>query len=196
MRSTWRAVALSLSLAVMLVLPAQAQVGTVEVCFNYDCKQRAFAGFSSQDMDQLRDLLTTAADAQSERALLGLAIGRMYALAASQTPIWRDRGRNGVDERDLEGAMDCIDHSNNTQTFLRFLADKGMLRFHTPAGREVRYALLVFGEHWAASVTETATGQRYAVDSWFFDPGFPAVVVALERWTAGFDPDQTAEASR
>jgi hypothetical protein len=186
----------SLALAALLALPVHAQVSSVELCFSYDCKQQAPAWFTSRDMDQLRDLLTSAEDAQSERALLGLAIGRMYAVAAAQTPIWRDRGRNGFDERDLEGAMDCVDHSTNTDAFLRFLAQNAMLRFHAPAGREVRFALLVFGEHWAASVIETANGQPYAVDSWFFDPGFPAIVVTLDRWKAGFDPDQTAETSR
>jgi len=196
MRMIWRSVALSLALIAMPILPVYGQVSTVEMCFNYDCKQHAPAGFTGQDIDHLRELLTLAMDAQSERALLGLAIGRMYAVAAAQTPVWRDRGRNGFDERDLEGAMDCIDHSTNTEAFLQLLAQNAMLRFHTPAGREVRYALLVFGEHWTASVTETATGQRYAVDSWFFDPGFPAVVISLDRWKAGFDPDQTTEASR
>ena len=196
MGSLWRALRLSLSLAVLLAPPAHGQADSVEVCFNYDCKRHAAAAFSGPDMEGLRELLGAATDAPSERTLLGVAIGRMYAVASKQTPIWRDRGRNGIDERDVEGAMDCVDHSTNTQAFLRFLAEHRMLRFHAPAEREVRYALLVFGEHWAASVTETATGGRYAVDSWFFDPGVPAVVVALERWRAGFDPDQTAESWR
>jgi hypothetical protein len=120
----------------------------------------------------------------------------MYTIAAAQTPIWRDRARNGMDERHLEGAMDCIDHSTNSDAFVQLLWDKGLLRHHHPGVREVRFAFLMFGEHWAATLVETATGARFAVDSWFFDPGFPAAVVALERWKAGFDPDHKIEAAR
>ena len=191
-----RSFALLVLLLVWHVLPAQAQTDSLEICFNYGCHQRAPATFSVQDVDQLRELLAAATDAPAERAVVGLAIGRMYAMAAAQTPIWRDRGRNGIEERHLDGAMDCIDHSTNTQAFLRLLAGKGLLRFHQPGEREIRFALLVFGEHWSATLAETATGQRFAVDSWFLDPGFPAAVVTLEKWKAGYDPDQTIEASR
>ena len=192
----WRAIAWLTLLSGLHAVSGPVRAEAVDVCFNYGCHQRASAEFSEQSVEQLRELLSAASDAQSERALIGLAVGRMYAMAASQTPVWRDRGRNELEERHLDGAMDCIDHSTNTQTFLRLLAAKGMLRFHAPGEREVRFVFLVFGEHWAATATETATGQRYAVDSWFLDPGFPAFVVTLERWKAGFDPEQTAEAAR
>jgi hypothetical protein len=71
---------------------------------------------------------------------------------------------------------------------LRVLGDAGLLRFHRPGERARRFAFLVFGEHWTATLVENDSGQAFAVDSWFFDPGFPAMVVPLARWKEGYDP--------
>lgn len=175
--------------------PAPAAVEQ-EICYNYGCYQRATARFDDADLEAMRTQVHAAADAAGERAMLARAIGRMYAIAASQTPIWRDRGRNSMEERGLDGAMDCIDHSVNTETFLRVLAAAGVLRFHVPGERRHRFAFLVFGEHWTATLIETRSQSRFAVDSWFHDPGLPVTVVALERWRAGYDPDAETRAAR
>lgn len=184
--------ALGLALATTSLLAAVEQ----DVCYNYGCFQRATARFGDDDLEGLRVQLQAAADPAAERALLAQAIGRMYAIAAGQTPIWRDRGRNSMEERGLDGAMDCIDHSINSAAFLRLLAAIGALRFHVPGERVHRFAFLVFGEHWTATLIETQSQSWFAVDSWFHDPGLPATVVALERWRAGYDPEAEMQAAR
>lgn len=177
-----------LFLAALLTGPTHAGGFETEICFNYSCYRQAQAVYSEVDAEQLREQLAGAADAAQERVLIGQAIGRMYAIAAAQTPIWRDRGRNSAEEREFDGAMDCVDHSTNTDRFLRKLAHMRALRFHQPAERSLRFAFLVFGEHWTATVVENEGGAVYAVDAWFFDPGTPAAVVPLQQWRAGFDP--------
>ena len=169
------------------VLPAAAV--ETDICFDYSCKRQQTAVFSEPELAELRNLLATGADAEQERTLIGEAIGRMYAIAARQTPIWRDRGRNFMDERDLAGAMDCIDHSTNTDRFLRLLADAGAMKFHRPGERRVRFRFLLLGEHWTAILVENQGDASYAVDAWFFDPGLAAAVVPFERWRAGYDPE-------
>ena len=185
-------------LAVWLALATASASSAVEqeICYNYGCFQRATARFDDADLEALRTWVHAATDAAGERALLAQAIGRMYAIAAGQTPIWRDRGRNSMEERGLDGAMDCIDHSINTEAFLRVLAGAGALRFHVPGERRRRFAFLVFGEHWTATLIETQSQSRFAVDSWFHDPGLPVTVVALERWRAGYDPEAEMQAAR
>src|SRR3546814_6495417 len=42
--------------------------------------------------------------------------------------------------------------------------------------------------HNTAVVVDHATGISYAVDSWFFDNGTPAVVLPLVVWRSGWDP--------
>ncbi len=42
--------------------------------------------------------------------------------------------------------------------------------------------------HTTAVIHESASGQRYAVDSCFYDNGFPATIVPFEVWKAGYIP--------
>ena len=83
--------------------------------------------------------------------------------------------------------MDCIDHATNTTSFLRIMERAGMLRFHR-AAEPVRRVRFFVSEHWSARVIEAASGAEYAVDSWFFDPGTPAVVMPLQAWRDGEAP--------
>jgi hypothetical protein len=43
--------------------------------------------------------------------------------------------------------------------------------------------------HTTAVIEETASGDRYAVDSWFLDNGQPPYIARLEVWKAGGAPD-------
>jgi hypothetical protein len=173
--------------------PALAAV-EVDLCYDYGCSHQTRLAFTDEEIAQVRGEVAAAADAAEERRRLAQGLGHLYAIAAERTPVWRDWGRNALEERDQEGAMDCIDHSTNTDTFLRLLADHGALRFHRPAGRVRRFAFLIFGEHWAATLAEVGTEAAWAVDSWFFDPGRPPVVVSLARWKGGYDPASDKEA--
>jgi len=192
LRNRLRAVCAGLFLATSLAVPA----AELEICYDYGCYRQARVVFAEADLAALRSMLEPAVDAAAERALVAQAVGRMYTLAALQSPIWRDRGRNIVDDRDLAGAMDCIDHSTNTDRFLRLLEAAGALRFHTVGQRSRRFAFLIFDEHWTATLVASQGGERFAVDSWFFEPGEPAVVIALEHWRAGYDPESELQAAR
>ena len=170
-----------------LALPVSgARADEVTICYNYGCYSRAPVDYSPAELEALRDLLAAAKDAAAERAALSVAIGRMYAIAGEQTPIWRDRGGNYADSGE-NGKMDCIDHSTDTNAFLRLLAAHGWLRFHEVLEPIMRRRFLI-AEHRAARIRERASGKVYIVDSWFFDNGHPAAVLPLEDWLAGRTP--------
>ena len=168
---------------------SHASAGDVEVriCFDYACAHEAQARFDAATLETVARRIALAQDAADERTRIAEAVALLYLAAGEQTPIWRDRGGNRNDDTDVAGAMDCIDHSTNTTTFLRLMERAGMLRFHRAAEpvRRVRYFV---AEHWSARVVETASGGEYAVDSWFFDPGNPAVVMPLQAWRDGEAP--------
>ncbi|GHT96223.1 hypothetical protein AGMMS49545_20670 [Betaproteobacteria bacterium] len=126
--------------------------------------------------------LRQAKDAAEERARLAVVIGRLYALAAEQSPIGGDRGGNFADDG-VYGRMDCIDHSTNTTAFLRLLEARGALRWHKvlPPARRLRFWLL---QHFSALI-EAAEGAQYVVDSWFVDNGEAAIILPLEDWEKG-----------
>jgi len=177
-----------LLLLAALILPgARARAEEVTICYNYGCNARAPVDYSEADLEGLQRLLAVAGDAAAEREAISLVIGRMYAIAGAQTPVWRDKGGNYADGGE-NGEMDCIDHSTNSSAFLRLLQAHGWLRFHEVLEPVMRSRLLFF-EHWAARIRERATQTDYVVDSWFFDNGRPALVLPVRDWLAYRTPN-------
>lgn len=162
----------------------------IEVCYNYGCLNSATVTFSRAQLAKVRDLLDDAVSAAHERELIGVAVGRMLGWAGKQSPIHADRGGNYADDG-VYGRMDCIDHATTTTRLLRMLERRGWLRWHRVLEPEVRRRLLIF-DHWSAVIEEAPKAPyrddhplsqfRYAVDSWFYDNGEPAVVLPLDAW--------------
>jgi hypothetical protein len=170
-----------------LALPALgAHAEVVTICYNYGCYTRAPVDYRQEQLERLHQQLAAAGDAAAERAAISAVIGRMYAIAGEQTPVWRDKGGNYADGGE-NGKMDCIDHSTDTTAFLRLLQARGWLRFHDVLAPIMRRRFF-FAVHWAARIRERATQKVYVVDSWYFDNGHPALVMPVEDWLAGKTP--------
>ena len=156
---------------------------TVPVCYDYGCRTRASFTLRGEYSRALEDLFTPpAGDAVEERQRIRAAIALLETAAGEQTPIHRDRGGNPWNQRGA-GRMDCIDESINTTVFLRLLAQHDMLQWHRVEDRAYR-APRILDQHFAAQITEIATGTRYAVDSWHLDNGHPPFVQRLEDWSS------------
>lgn len=175
----------TLSLGRLICLPAWAM--DVSICYNDSCATQAKVNFSSQQLDSIRVLFTNAATQGAERSAKANAIGVFERFASEQTPTWRDKG-GIVNDDGVDGCMNCIDHSTNTTMYLDLLEQLGLLRFHTVLKR-VERAPLIFNVHWAAHILDITTRQEYAVDSWFYDNGRPAVIYPLQDWLKGACPD-------
>ena len=165
----------------------------VSICYNYGCYAQAEIVYSDKQMNEIGLLLAGANDAVQERAVLGVAIGRLLGWAGEQSPIKADRGGNYADDG-VDGRMDCIDHSTSTTRLLRLIDRRGWLRHHRVLESVLRRRFLIF-QHYTAQIEELAPAEagdgpaRYAVDSWFFDNGRPAAVMPLVRWLNGDGPD-------
>ncbi|MEI7612441.1 MAG: hypothetical protein WCK63_06000 [Betaproteobacteria bacterium] len=169
----------------------------VSICFNYGCVSSVTVVFSKVQLKEVRELLDDASDAQHERELIAVVIGRLLGWAGKQSPIWADKGGNYADEG-VSGKMDCIDHSTTTTRLLKMLAGQGWLRWHRVLEPQVRTRLIIF-DHWSAVIEEEPKAPfrdehllsrvRYAVDSWYNDNGKPAVVMPLDHWLDWEGPD-------
>ena len=175
------------ALAALALAGPGAHAEELTICYNYGCYAKAPVNYSEEQLEFARRRLDAAADAAAERGAISLAVGRMYAIAGEQTPVWRDKGGNYADGGD-NGKMDCIDHSTNTSAFLALFQARGWLRFHEVLKPLMRRRFL-FADHWAARIRERATQKTFIVDSWFFDSGQPAAVMSAEDWLAGKSPD-------
>lgn len=118
-----------------------------------------------------------------ERAAIAWYIARMERLSGDLLPTRGDLPRN-EGSTVPGGAMDCLDESTNTTTYLMLAQQRGLLRFHRVLRPAVRF-LRVVAAHNTAVVEELPAGQRWAVDSWYGRNGEQPIVETLEDWYAG-----------
>jgi len=153
----------------------------VTICYNYDCNRTAHvrpaAGEWQTVVNQFKPPARSAAE---ERDMVRRAIAVLEHIAGTQTPTFRDRGRNPIVD-DWPGQMDCIDESMNTKRYLDLLQERNLLRWHRVADRAYR-APHLFDQHWAGQIIELETLDSYIVDSWFLDNGNMPYIQALNNW--------------
>jgi hypothetical protein len=166
--------------------PAAASTDEVEICFNYGCSDRAVVHYSPLQLGQVQAQFVDVHSPAAERDAIAHAVAWLYFYAGMQTPIWRDRGGN-LDDDGMPGRMDCIDHSTNTTAYLGLIERYGWLKFHRVGERVHRGRVLT--DHWAARVVERGSQDEWVVDTWFLDPGNPAVIFPLKVWLDGAYPD-------
>ena len=173
----------------------------VAFCYNWSCKNEVEVLFVEPLLIGIQRDLALSRDAADERERLARNIGRMYAEAAQQTPIANDLAGNGRDS-ESDGRMDCIDHSTSTTRLLQLLEAHGWLRWHRVL-EPARRARFILVQHFAAQLEEQPRHDnapladevaepppaRFVMDTWFVDPGQPAVVMPLENWMRGDGPD-------
>lgn len=172
----------------LLLLGASAAAPAGEeavICFNYACKDTAVIEFDEAQLKQVQGQFVDAVTPEAEREAVARAVGFLYFFAGQRSPVWRDRGGNYADG-EVDGRMDCIDHSTNTTTFLDLLERRGWMRFHGVGERAERGRFL--SEHWTARIVERDGGAQFAVDTWFLDPGEAAAIFTLEEWLDGAWP--------
>ena len=132
---------------------------TVSICYNYGCVREEEVRFRAATLTRLVARFADAQTAEEERAVLGEALGRLYRVAAIQTPIAADRGGNLLDDG-ANGRMDCIDHSTSSTRLLRLLETRGALRFHRVL-EPVRRTRFIF-QHFSAAIEELSCAERSA----------------------------------
>lgn len=174
-------------LILLACLSLSSGADEVVVCYNYGCAAIEPVEIDANLLNAMHRLLLRASNAAGEREALSLSIGLFEISAGLQTPTWADKGGNANDDG-VDGRMDCIDESTNTNNYLLLLEGKGWLRHHRVLAPVMRSPIW-FDDHWAARIVEARTGREFAVDSWFFDNGRPAFVAPLEEWRKGAKPE-------
>lgn len=194
-----------LLLCLWLWIGAAAADEHVSVCYNYGCAAEEKVRYTESQLAWARKAMSGAKTPEQERVALAPVLGRLYYWAGRQSPIYADKGGNTADDA-APGSMDCIDHSTTTTRLLKMMKRRGMLRFHEVEEVERRTRLFIF-DHYSAVIEELpprwlvrekirymqeapedAKPDRFAVDSWFFDNGKPAVILPLEDWKDGAGP--------
>ncbi len=161
-------------------------------CGGWGCSDPHAAAFTEDEWQQVTTtMMPPAATAEAERAQIGEAIGLMERLIAPKFGYDRDLAGTGAGVF-RPGQLDCYSEATNTSNFLHLLNNAGFLRFHEPADpimRGMATSRSWRGTHATATVIETASAERIAVDSWFFENGHAAVYVDADTWAKSWAPE-------
>ncbi len=175
-------------MAVLLTLSAFApstalsgEITRFAICKNFGCKDTQEVEFRSSQWRQIEALFSASpASPVQERLVIARAIAEIERLVGSMTDTGQEKGGN-IEGIGLPGQMDCIDESTNTTTYLRAIARRGLLRWHTVGERAYRRPF-VFDQHWSATIKTMGGAQSWTVDSWFLDNGKQPFIQALGDW--------------
>lgn len=160
-------------------------------CWGGTCAEVSRVSLAEEEWQQVRELFTPPPpDAESERAVLRQAIGLLERLVGPKTGTAGDRAGTFGNSA-WPGQLDCNDEATNTTTYLRMMLSDGLIRFHAVLDTTTRGGFLIFGRHSSAVIVERASTRKFAVDSWFYDNGQPAVILPLEVWSGGWRPDNS-----
>lgn len=158
-------------------------------CRGYGCRITDYLSLTDTEWAEVESFFTPVASAEAERAAIARAIATFETIIGSKNGTVSERAGTYIRLGDTQ--HDCHDESINTTIYLDLLAQKKLLRFHDVGTPQGRFPILArgLGPHQTAVITDKASSERYAVDSWFHDNGAPAEVVPFKAWFYGWRPD-------
>ena len=161
---------------------------TVYVCHAYGCQKQTRYRFTDEDIAALKDLMhkTRKADtAAEERRAVAYAVGWMERRTGDVIGTKADRPGMDFAASGDPTQQDCVDEATNTTSYMIVLANNGLIKQHTvgtPFSKENLLRGVSGWPHWTAVLTDTASGQRWAVDSWIYANGENPAIVEVEKW--------------
>lgn len=157
------------------------------ICHHHTCSRIAYVHLSNSQWSTVQALFSPLPEsAEQERQRIKRAIALLEMMTGEQTGTDKDRAENYV-AHGLNGQLDCIDEATNTTVYLRMLSEAKLLQFHQQASRTSRGGFL--SPHNTATITDTQSHTRYAVDSWFEHNGEPPAIIPLAEWKSGWKPE-------
>lgn len=195
---------LSLLSCCIAALPAHADVEVMNrvlhqtpalseftICHGGGCARVTTTAIAPDAWGELQAICQPAPpDAAAERACIAEALGAFERAVGASTGTDTDRGGT-FGNSDHAGQMDCNDEAINTTNYLKLMQQHGLLRFHQIMDVARRGFFFRGWPHTTAVIREIDSGQRYAVDAWFYDNGQPAVIIPFGTWKSGWKPDDS-----
>ncbi len=159
------------------------------VCHDYGCASRTEVRLAPEEWKEIRaEFAPPPADAADERERIKKAVAKLEVMTAKRAGTQADKGGT-LNAIALPGQMDCVDEAVTTTTYLVLMQDEGLIALHRPetvAWRGQLFAKML--PHVTPVMTEIASGERWAVDSSFFDNGREPVIMPLREWLVGWEP--------
>jgi len=166
----------------------EPNANTVYVCHAYGCQMKTRFRFTDADLAALSTLMDTTRKADTpfeERRAVAYAIGWIERRVGDVIGTSADRPGMDFAASGDPTQQDCVDESTNTTSYMLMLQANGLLRHHTvarPFAKDQLWRGVAGWTHWTAVLQETASPQRWAVDSWIYANGENPAIVEVENW--------------
>jgi hypothetical protein len=162
-----------------------------EICHSGGCAEVSTVSLSDEEWQQVSAVFdNNAQNATQERAQIAQAIGVLETLVGNTIGTSGDlAGTFG--NSDHAGQLDCNDEAINSTTYMRLLKANGLMQLHEIEDTRTRNFFFTGWPHSTAVIRDIATGERFAVDSWFYDNGHPATIVPFAIWKANYKPEDS-----
>jgi hypothetical protein len=162
-----------------------------EVCQGGGCAQSNLLAISPVEWQNVSRIFSTKANnASDERLQISKAIAEFEKLVGTKNGTATDLAGTFNNSK-TPGQLDCNDEAINTTTYLRLLQSNGLIQLHEVEDTRTRNFFFTGWPHTTAVIHEIKTGERFAVDSWFYDNGHAAAVVTFKQWKANYQPEDS-----
>jgi hypothetical protein len=163
----------------------ESQPKQVKICSGFGCTYKQTLAFYPTDMEHIHSVLNDQViEPSAEREALSKLVAWKEIRAQQSLHMRQDTKLSYQRHAGIRGQMDCVDESNNTLAFLKFLDSEQLLKFHHPMQIGAR-GLLFDGRYpHKTAVVKDNMGTKWAIDSWKKDGGFPPQIVEYARWKA------------
>ena len=166
-------------------------LSSFEICHSGGCAEVSPVSLSDAEWQPVGAVFANnAQNAAVEREQIAAAIGRLESLIGNKIGTSGDlAGTFGNSSH--SGQLDCNDEAINSTTYMRLLKNAGLIQLHAIEDTRTRNFFFTGWPHSTAVIREIATGERFAVDSWFYDNGHAASIVPFMQWKDGYKPDDS-----
>ena len=172
------------------------QLNAFEICQGGGCAEISKIALTELEWNALTrifNLPTKNAQEKNEvveRQKIAQAIGMLEDLVGQKIGTSADLAGTFFNGS-LTGQQDCNDEAINSTTYMRLLKANGLMPLHEIEDMRTRNFFFTGWPHSTAVMREIKSGERYAVDSWFYDNGHAATIVTFKQWKANFQPEDS-----
>jgi hypothetical protein len=155
-------------------------------CRGYGCTKIEPIGLNKKEWTTVRTDLP-GNTAENERSKIAKSIGAFERTVGPIAKTNKDVAGSYIQPGPYQ--HDCVDESVNSTIYLMLMDQNDWLKFHEVLAPTSRMFFSL--PHSTAVIRDKATGERYAVDSWFHDNGADAEIIPLSTWKRRWHPEDS-----
>jgi hypothetical protein len=154
---------------------------SVTVCSGYGCQTIQKFVWNARLYDAVKSFFNNVNNAEQERKAIALAIGFVETVVGPATGTTNDRPSIDMRGSGDPTQMDCVDEALNSTSYMILMHQAGLIKFHNLSAPNWKGGFMKW-THYAAVITDVATGVQWAVDSGVGKSGEIPLIIEYSKW--------------